>query len=222
MSAMFAEAEPILTGNYSQPFGLGFECELIQRAAKAQIITYLPELTKQFQEIWSHRDKEYEEFLNESKLPIVIPKVEKQNIISGVEAFSILESSPEMWPSIFIYTQDGVPNMWQADQFDDSSITTNIEVMCLEGPVQTKNIHNKEGFEAMQILDSKLQRLSDAVYMCIQKDKTLSGTVGQWERPPKTKTSLPAQLKENIKNTTGESYIYQGKQFSFVSQKITL
>lgn len=219
--SFFAEAKPILTGNYSQPFGLGFECELIQRAAKAQIITYLPELTEQSQEIWRHRDKEYEEFLNETKLPIIIPKVEMQNIISGVESFSILESSPEMWPSVFIYTQDATPSIWQADHFDDSSITTNIEVMCLEGPVKTENIHNREGFEAMQVLDSKLQRLSDAVYMCIQKDKTLSGTVGQFEKPPKTKTSLPAELKENIKNTIGESYIYQGKQFSFVSQKIS-
>lgn len=219
--SVFVEGKPLLTGNYSQPFGIGFELELIQRAAKAQIITYLPELTLQLQDIWAHRDKEYEEFLGESKIPIFIPKVEKQNIISGVESFSILESSPEMWPSIFIYTQDGIPSMWQADHWDDSSVTTNIEVMCLEGPVKTENIHNKEGFEVMQTLDSKLQRLSDAVYMCIQKDKTLSGTVGQFEKPPKTKTSLPAQLKENIKNTTGESYIYQGKQFSFVSQKIS-
>lgn len=219
--SLFAEAKPILTGNYSQPFGLGFEVELVQRAAKAQIIAYLPELISQSQEIWEHRDKEIEEFLGESRPKIIIPQVPKENIISGVESFSILESKPEMWPSIFIYSQDTTPYMTQPDQYDESNLITNIEVMCLQGPIKTEDIHNREGFEAMQVLNSKLQRLSDAVYMCIQKDKTLCGTVGQFEKPSKSTTSLPAELKENIANTTGESYIYQGKQFSFVSQKFS-
>ena len=43
MSSLFSEAnQSVLDGNYSGPFGLGFEAELVQRAAKAQLIEYLP------------------------------------------------------------------------------------------------------------------------------------------------------------------------------------
>jgi hypothetical protein len=221
MSFINLESESLLDGNYSHPFGLGYELELIQRAAKAQIIQYLPELTEKLQSIWEYRDKEYEEFANESKTKIFIPKVEKENIRSGIECFSILESPPERWPSVLIYARDAAPYVVQEDQFDTSSATLNIEVMCLKGPVSTEKVHNIEGLEAMQVLDSELQRLSDAVYLCIQKDKTLSGTVGQFEKPPKVTTSLPQALKSEITKATGETYILQGKQFEWSVQKIT-
>lgn len=219
MSSIFAESDSLLTGNYSKPLGLGYECELIQRAVKVQIIHWLPIITEQLQQTWEHRDKEYEEFTGESRTKLEIPTVLEQNIRSGIECFSILESPPEIWPSVLVYARDASPYTVQEDHWDTSSVVLNIEIMCLEGPVKTETIHGVEGLEAMQTLDSKLQRLSDAVYLCLQKDKTLSGTIGQVEKPPKVKTSLPASLKEQIKTATGESYIYQGKQFEFVVQK---
>lgn len=216
-----AEGKSIFTGNYSQSFGLGYECELIERAAKAQIIKYLPEITEKLQNIWNHRDKEFEEFTEESKPRIIIPKVERVNIISGLECFSILQSPITRWPNISIYARDATSYIVQEDHWDTSNLPLNIEIMCLGGPVKTEEIHDLAGIEVMVNLNSELQRLSDAVYECIQKDTTLSGTVGQFEKPPKATVSLPAVLKEQIQTTTGESYIFQGKQFSWIVQKIT-
>jgi hypothetical protein len=221
MSTFFAQADSILTGNYSQPFGLGFECELIQRAAKAQIIKYLPNLTEQLQNIWDSRDEEFEEFMGEARKKLVIPKVEKENIRAGVENMSLIEAPLERWPSVLIYVRNGNAYQYQEDQYDTESFSLNIEVLCSEGPVNEKEVHNKEGLELMEILDSKIQRLTDAVYLCIQKDKTLSGSIGQIEKPPKVNTSLPWARKESA-TATGETYIFQGKQLDFNVQKITV
>lgn len=220
MNTFFAQDNSILTGNYSQPFGLGFECELIQRAAKAQIVKYLPDLTIQLQDVWDNRDKEFSEALNIAYERIIIPNVEKENILSGIEVMSLIEAPLERWPSILMYARNTVPYVVQEDQYNTSSISFYIEILCNEGPIKEKEIHSKEGLKAMQILDSKIQRLTDIVYLCIQKDTTLSGSVGQFEKPPKVTTSLPWSRKENS-TATGESYIFQGKQLDFQVQKIS-
>lgn len=220
MSVFFAEGESVLDGNYSHPFGVGFECELIQRAAKAQIITFLPEIQERLQDIWDNRDKEFCEKFSLSYKKLIIPR--PLNIYSGVEIISLIEAPISVWPLILVYARNGNAYQYQEDQFDTSSITLCIEISCSEGPVKTEEVHNQEGIEAMQLLDSKLQRLSDAVYMCIQKDKTLSGSVGQFEKPPKVTTALPWPRKESTDATGEISYIFQGKQFEFSVQKITL
>lgn len=219
--AIFAEGNSVLDGTYSQPFGLGFECELVQRAAKAQIISYLPDLTEQLQEIWDKRDQEFSEKLGLAYKKVLVPKVEEVNIRAGIEVMSLIEAPLERWPSILIYARNGSAYQFQEDQFDTTSFTFYIEVLCNEGPIKTAEIHNKEGLEAMEVLDSKIQRLTDAVYLCIQKDKTLSGSIGQIEKPPKVTTSLPWSRKENGETATGESYIFQGKQLDFSIQKFS-
>jgi hypothetical protein len=219
-NTLFAEENALLTGNYSQSFGLGFECELIQRAAKAQIIKYLPKLTEELQNIWNHRDKEFEEFMGEAHTKLEIPKVEKENIRAGIECMSLIEAPLERWPSILVYARNGTPYTIQEDQFSTESFTLDIEILCSIGPVKEKEVHNKEGLALMEELDSQIQRLSDAVYLCIQKDKTLSGSVGQIEKPPKVTTSLPWARKESA-TATGETFIFQGKQLDFQVQKIS-
>ena len=222
MSIFLAEENSIFQGNYSQPFGLGYECELIQRAAKAQIIKYLPEITAYLQKIWDERDKELSSILDIAYNKLQIQQVSEDHIWGGIECVSMINSPVDMWPSILVYSRDASPYGYQEDHFDTSSLPLKIEILCAEGPIKNENIHNKEGLEAMQILDSKMQRLSDAVYLCIQKDKSLSGTIGQIEKPSKVTTSEPWARKEEGETTTGDSYIFQGKQFDFTIQKITI
>lgn len=220
MNQFFAESESVLDGNYSQPFGLGFECELIQRAAKAQILTYLEPLTEQLQGIWDLRDKEFSEKLGIAYKRVSIPKIEKENVYAGIENISLIEAPLKRWPAVLIYARNGTPYQVQEDQYNTESITFCLEIMCKEGPIQAEQVHEKEGFEAMEMLDSKMQRLTDIIYLCIQKDTTLCGSVGQIENPPKINTSLPWARKEE-KNATGKSYILQGKQLMYTVQKIT-
>ncbi len=221
MNSFFpTETEFVLDGNYSAPFGLGYECELIQRAAKAQIITYLPEITERQQNLWDLRDKEFVEKIGGSYKKLNIPKVEKENIRSGIEVMSLIEAPLERWPSILIYARNSSAYQYQEDQFDTVNISLYIEVLCNEGPIKTEEIHNKEGLEGMQLLDSKIQRLSDAIYLCVKKDPSLSGTIGEIEKPPKVTTSLPWARKEEGKTNIGESFIFQGKQFDFTVQKV--
>jgi hypothetical protein len=222
MSVFFAEAESVLDGNYSRPFGIGFECELIQRAAKAQIIKFLPEIQENIQEIWDRRDQEFCEKFNLSYKKIQVPKVLTENIYAGLSDMSLIEAPLTRWPSVLSYARSGNSYQYQEDQFDTTSIILCIEILCIEGPVKTEEVHNKEGLEAMQVLDSKLQRLSDAVFMCIQKDKTLSGSIGQFEKPPKVTTSSPMSRKESTDASGEISCILQGKQFEFSVQKITM
>jgi len=219
---LFAETdESVFTGNYSQPFGLGFECELAQRAAKGQIAKFLPDLTEQLQGIWDRRDKEFSEVLGYQYIKLVIPTVKEENIRAGIEVMSLIDAPIEVLPTVLIYARNGNSYQIQEDQFDTSSINLTIEILCNEGPVKEEKTHSKEGLALMSILDSKIQRLTDAVHLCIKKDSTLSGSVGQIEKPPKITTSLPWARKENI-NATGENYIYQGKQLDYVFQKLSL
>lgn len=220
MSLFSESGSSLLEGNYSRSLGLGFESELVQRAAKVQIISYLPEITSELQNIWNYRDKEYEELTNESK-SITIPVLNKENIRSGIENISLIEAPLSRWPSILIYARDGSPYQFQLDQADQETITLNIEILCSIGPVKVEEVHNKEGLLLMEELDSQIHRLSDAVHLCIKKDPTLSGSVGQIEKPPKIVTSLPWSRKEEGQTATGETYIKQGKQLAYAVQKIS-
>lgn len=220
--SFLAESEPVLTGNYSKPFGLGFECELVERATKAQIIKFLPEVIEKLQEIWDRRDEEFSEYMELSYKKIQIPDVQIENIRVGIENMSLIEAPLEIWPSILIYARNGNAYQVQEDQFDTSNINLCIEILCKEGPIKTELVHKKEGLEVMQLLNSQMQRLTDGIMMCLNKDRTLSGSVGQIEKPPKVITSLPWARKEQGESVTGESYILQGKQLEFTFQKIIL
>lgn len=222
MNSFFpTETESVLNGNYSRPFGLGYESELIEKACKAQIVKYLAEITGRLQDIWDKRDRE---FIEETKIgsysKITIPHVKPENIHSGIEVESLINAPLDRWPTILVYARNSTPYSVQEDQFDTVNIPLIIEVLCTDGPVKESEIRAKKGLELMENLNSKLQRLSDAVYLCIKKDPSLSGTIGEIEKPSKVTTSLPWARKENKDSATGESFFFQGKQFDFSVQKV--
>jgi hypothetical protein len=222
MNTFFSERNSVLDGNYSKSFGLGFESELIQRAAKAQIIQYLPLISEELEDIWSNRDKEFCEQFGLAYRKLQIPKVKVENIRAGLEVISLIKAPLEVWPTILIYSRNGLPYQIQEDQFDTSSYSLCIEILCYEGPVvNEEEVHGKEGLEVMESLDKQVHRLSDAVYLCIQKDPTLSGSIGQIEKPPKVNCSLPWARKQEGQTDTGQTYIFQGNQFNFTVQKFS-
>jgi hypothetical protein len=213
------EFEPF--GKWSQGLGLGIESEQIQRAAKAQIMNYLPEITEQLQTVWEHRDKEYIEKIGGSYKRLVIPSVEKKHFFTGTKHISVLKADLDLWPFVITYASDAKPYAIQEDQFDTYSVPLCVEIFCCNGPIENETeLHTERGWEIEQELDSMLQRLSDAVLMCIRKDPSLGGVVGQIEKPNNATTSLPWSRKE-AGTETGNYYIFQGKQFDFTVQKMT-
>jgi len=198
--------------------GEGLELEQVQRSAKAQIMKYLPEITKQLQSVWDERDEEYCELINVAYSKVKIPNVDKQNFYTGIKP-SLLLAPVQMWPSITVWCHDSKASMFQADQYDTNDAKLGIEVLCNAGPINKEKLHLKEGILLEQQLDSQIQRLTDAVLMCIKKDPALGGVIhGAIEKPANVTTSLPWSRQDE---QTSNWYIFQGKLCEYTVQKNT-
>lgn len=194
--------------------GLGGETEQIQRALKAQIMKFLPECTEQLQQFWDKKDKNYAEFTNTSISRIELPKIEKKNYYTGIKP-SLLEAPLYMWPSVTVWAHDSKPSSFQADQYDTIDVPIFIAILCHKGPVKQAELHGKEGIEIEQELDSVIQRLSDAVHMCVKKDPTIGNVLaGAIEKPP-----IATQYMPWSKPQQEGVYIFQGKQLQYTGQK---
>lgn len=213
--------EEKLFGPWSQsPIDIGIGAEQIQRAAKVQIIEHLPSITEQLQSIWNQRDKEFTERIDGSYKPTQIPKIENSSFYTGTKHISVLKAELNLWPFVVIYSSDAKAYTYQADQFDTHSIPLCIEAMCVNGPINSENeLHTKRGWEVEQELDSMVQRLSDAIHMCIEKDRSLGGVNWAIEKPPNATTSLPWSRKESGPTETGKFFIFQGKQLEYTVQR---
>lgn len=213
------EFEPFGADENHLGLGLGVESEQVQRAAKAQIINYIDEITEDLQKEWNRRDKNFYEVISGSYKEIPIPIVDKKNIFTGQHPVSQIFAPLNMWPRIEIYCQDASPYQFQEDNWDTFLTTLCIELFCKAGPVSQEDLHSRRGYELEQELDSITQRLTDIVHLCIRKDPTIGNVAaGEIEKPPSIKQSLPWSSKENTTDT-GEYYIFQGKQIKYSVQK---
>ena len=212
------EVEPF--GKWSQGLGLGIEAEQIQRAAKAQIMNHIKSITEQLQNIWDKRDEEFAHLTNIQFKKINIPLVDSKNFYTGTKHISVLKAPLQQWPSVIVYSSDAKPYLVQEDQWDTYSIPLCIEVLCYGGPIKNESeLHARPGWIIEQELDSKVQRLSDVVHLCIRKDPSLGGVIGEIEKPPNAITSLPWSRKEQGTTGVGNFYIFQGKQLEYIVQK---
>lgn len=197
--------------------GLGIEHEQVQRAAKAQIMDFLPEVTKQLQGIWDQRDRNHAEITDTAFNKIKLPEVEKENFYTGLKP-SLVEAPLFKWPSITVFCHNSKPSSFQADQYDTNDLSMGIWILCKIGPIKEENIHEDEGIKAEEELDSITQRLSDAVHICIKKDPCLGGVIaGNIEKPPVIDQEMPWSRKKE--KGTGNIYIFQGKQMMYTVQK---
>lgn len=201
--------------------GLGIETETIQRSVFKQIYKNLPSMTKKLQFAWDQRDKTFSEEIERNFAPIKIPSVEKKNFFTGGKnEVSQLEAALDVWPRIEIHCGNSKPSSTLfPDQYGQNDINIYVEVYCNEGPVSESELHTGEGFEKMQILDSKLQRLTDAVHLSIAEDYSLGSVLANpIQKTPIVSQSRPWARKEN-NNATGEFYIFQAKQLQYTVQK---
>jgi hypothetical protein len=208
------EFEPFGNDYSHLAVGQGIEAEQVQRAAKAQLIKYLPSITKQLQYSWDQRDKEYYEITGFEFNRILIPQVEKNNFFTGIKP-SLMEASLDRWPNITTTCHDFKPASFQPDQFDVVEATLFIDILCKSEPIKQENLHDEEGIKLEEELDSKLQRLSDAVHMSIKKNASLGGVLtGEISNPPVAKTSEPF-----VRNEPSPVCILQGRLLEYKVQK---
>jgi hypothetical protein len=200
--------------------GLGVETEQVQRAAKAQIMNNIEYIREELQAQWNLKDKNFYEFISGSYKEIKIPIVEKKNFFTGMFSdVSQLLAGLELWPRVEIYCVDAKPYQYQQNILETFTIPLKIRCLCEVGPVNEEELHKRTGRELMQELDSKLQRLTQNVHMCIRKDPTLGfSTMGEIEKPPVISQGTPWSRKEN-KEDVGDFYIFQGKQIEYQIQK---
>ena len=207
-------------GEIQRPgIGTGLEAEQVYRAAKWQVMTFLPETTEELQQLWNARDREYAELTEAPFTELRIPDVARTNFYTGARPSLVEEPFPlEKWTNVTFYCGNTKPNISQPDDWDTSDIELHVIVMCNSSQVLQENLHNKEGMEAVAEVDSKLQRLSDAVHSCIKRDPTLGNVLsGQIEKPPMTTTTFPwARSQEK---GTGNFYVFQGKELKYIVQK---
>lgn len=214
------EFEAFGTGLDRLGIGLGSESETIQRSVYKQIFINLPKMTEKLQTAWDIRDKTFSEEIERNISYIKIPIVDKKNIyMGGKNEVSQLEATLDIWPRIEIHCSNSKQSSLKLDNYGQNDLPFYIEVYCNIGPVSEAELHSGEGFEKMQELDSKLQRLTDVAHLCIAADYSLGGVImGEIEKLPISTQSKPWARKET-KQATGEYYIFQAKQLQYSVQK---
>ena len=201
--------------------GLGFETEQVERAVVEQIFANIPQIASGVQALWDQRDADYREMTGVAIPRITIPTVPRSNYFTG-EQPSLIDAEPSLWPSItaYIKTGEAAPANYQPDQYDVLYESLFIVVLC-KGPrtVAEHDLHEAKGYAVRTELASTIDRLVDAVHVCIKIAPALGGVLfGPIEKPP-TFIKSASWSRKISKGETGEYMILQGKQLKYMILK---
>lgn len=191
------------------PLNIGTGAEQIARAALGQIMANIKSQVAQLEVIWASRDQDWAVIMKIPYKPtqITLPK----NYYLGAQPSLVagIGERPDLWPAITCRAgvRKATDDRGQEDQYDSYDVELIIEVLTLAGPFNADPV---ESHTLSDAVDRQYQRLSDAVVASIDKDRTLSGNILPFQRPPTITPSLPFVKKAN--KGSGAWYVYQGAE----------
>lgn len=187
--------------------------ELIQRAAAATIIAWLPITIPRVEALWAQRDADW---ATELDVPLIGTTIKPPNPRSVYTGHRLdLQTAPlGTFPAITCRCFDSAPadDLEQADQYDQIELTLIVEVWAAAGPFGKDDAVIDHASQDQ--IDRQLHRLASAVRAAINMDKSLGFTTMGIRRPPRARASLPFAVTGNQENV-GKKFLVQAMELTY-------
>jgi hypothetical protein len=184
--------------------------ELVQRAAAVQIIEQLPSAIIDVHAVWAGRDADWALARNRPAIGTTLKAVNPSSVfLAGVD---MQLQDPDIFPAISIRCGNSIPaeDREQGDQFDQLENTLTIEIWAVIGPY-TEALSDHSNLEE---IDRIIHRLTSAVRLAINFDRSLGETTMGIRRPPRARFALPFVMKSTAQNIGG-SYLAQAAELTY-------
>lgn len=188
--------------------GIGFE--LVGRAVRLLLLDGLNDEIDAQSRRWQSADSALQALgADEGVGQVDVPHVAPQNFHEGPHK-SLIEAPPEMFPNVSVMAYAAVPAAQRSfDQVDSSEITLFVECMAISGPVS-------DGLEVAHesIVHRRIQRMTEAAGIVIERDRSLLGTVQALRTPPRGGVGNSSWLRPQ-KGGSGQKYIWHGSRLQY-------
>lgn len=204
----FTVVDAIPGDSHALQSGIGLE--LVGRATRLLLLDNLNDEIDVQAARWNDADSALQALgADEGVGQVDVPHVEPGNFHEGPHK-SLIEASPDCFPNISVMAYAAVPAATRSfDQADSSEITLFVETMAISGPVP-------EGLEVAHesIVHRRIQRMTDAVAIVVERDRTLIGTVQVMRTPPRGGVGNSSWLRQQGKGA-GPKYIWHGSRLQY-------
>lgn len=205
-------AEMMVGNRNTIEHGIGFE--QVSRATRILLVQHLNDEFLVQKQRWDPSDLAAQTFGLDPRVgQIDIPPIPRPNFHEGPHE-SFLEAPPEAFPNVSIMAYQATPTASQfADQVLSSDITLFVELIAISGPVP-------EGFDTDHetIVHRRIQRMTEAAFIVIERDRSLLGTVHNLHTPPRGGIAVPSWLRRSD-GGNGPRYIWHGSRLQYTATR---
>lgn len=188
--------------------GIGFE--LVARAVRLLLLEGLNNEIDVQSARWVDADSALQSMgADEGVGQVDVTHVDPSNFHEGPHK-SLIEAPPEMFPNVSVMAYAAVPSASRfADQVDSSEITLFVECMAISGPVP-------DGLEVAHesIVHRRIQRMTEAASIVVERDRMLIGTVHAMRTPPQGGVGNSSWLRPQ-KAGGGQRFIWHGSRLQY-------
>lgn len=178
-----------------------------ERLARETLIilieTLNDEITHQ-NEIWAPLDEELATIREQTYEPIELESIEPPNFHLGHKP-SLIEAPVEGYPNVSVMSDRAVPS--GVDDYDHQSIYD--DRLVVEFMVKSLRAENE--------VNSRVQRLADAINICVMSNRTIRGVVNEFSVTPTL--FLSDVFIRSEKTSYGNTWFWQGGRIEYTVQK---
>lgn len=194
--------------------GIGFE-----PASRAARLILLAQLNKEIEAQnlrWRDADLELDALgLDPGVGYVEAQPIETRDFHEGPKK-SLIEAPPERFPNVTVMAYMTVPSASQfIDQGGSSDITLFVEAMAISGPVPDTD-DMKMAHET--IVHRRIQRMTDAIAIVIERNPTLLGTIHELKTPPRGGVGNSTWLRPKSAGA-GPKYIWHGSRLQYTTTR---
>lgn len=204
----------------SQIIDKGLGLERIQREAFLVLFKNLNKEQIQLDQAWATLDAQLSTETGREFDSIILETVENFNFHMGHRP-SLIEAPIQRYPNISVMAYQSRPEgIAQIDQM--ASVSNRLFVECMvKSPSYESNLEEvTEGqIEAERVVNSRIQRMTDAVNNVIQSNRTLNGTIAEITQNPSVLISDVFTRRENT--SYGQNWLWQGSRLEYEISKLS-
>lgn len=181
--------------------------EVIQRSAFYVLFEGLNNALNELSAYWASFDLEFDTVTGRSTSPTLLESVPPENFHEGHKP-SLVSSEPSNYPNVAVFVSRADPSGYGSDESDSWTETVDIETMIKGDDEDTTN--------------RRVQRMCEAVVLCIRRNPTLGMTIQGLEETPSVEITelyavrVPSQGGAyQGQYDQGARFLWQGAGISF-------
>lgn len=197
----------------------GAGLEVIQRGAFTVLYKQLNTFIGECEAAWEQSDLDFAEMTGVNYVPTTLERVEPENFHAG-HTPSLIGAPVDQYPNVvaMCYRATPGPGTEQYDHQSKYRASLIVETMVRGIPDPPNNdLNSPESLAAAAMVNSRAQRMVEAVHVCLMANPTLGGVVSGFDGDPTSSVTELFTRKE--KTAYGPHWYWQGGRIEYAVRK---